>query len=84
MTQGVFLLAFTALKNDCSFLRPLEPESEESEETKKLKEDFDKQYKNDNVEFIEPDYDTWQDQEPGTVVKKNQEEREKALETEGF
>lgn len=62
----------------------LEPESEESEETKKLKEDFDKQYKNDNVEFIEPDYDTWQDQEPGTVVKKNQEEREKALETEGF
>lgn len=29
MTQYVFLLAFTALKNDCSFLRPLEPEPEE-------------------------------------------------------
>ena len=29
MTQCIFLLAFTALKNDCSFLWPLEPEPEE-------------------------------------------------------
>lgn len=29
MTQCVFLLAFTALKNDCSFLWSLEPEPEE-------------------------------------------------------
>ena len=36
MTQGVFLLAFTALKNDCSFLRPLEPESEEVTFTESL------------------------------------------------
>ena len=36
MTQCVFLLAFTALKNDCSFLRPLEPESEEVTFTESL------------------------------------------------
>lgn len=29
MTQCIFLLAFTALKNDCSFLWPPEPEPEE-------------------------------------------------------
>lgn len=29
MTQCVFLLAFTALKNDCSFLWPPEPEPAE-------------------------------------------------------
>lgn len=29
VTQCIFLLAFTALKNDCSFLCPPEPEPEE-------------------------------------------------------
>lgn len=36
MTQCVFLLAFTALKNDCSFLQLLEPESEEVTFTESL------------------------------------------------
>ena len=55
---------------------------EETEGTKKMQEDYNAEKKDDEVVFVNPNEEDWQNNTPGDELKKIEEERQKEKEEE--
>ena len=46
----------------------VKPKKEDTEGAKQMKDDYNQNYKDENVDFVEPDYEAWKNHVPGSIV----------------